>query len=147
MAAYVRSFRSLFGVRTVGTSALDQTFGSVYDRLADRWVGCDWPTDFGTRHLDLRGVTARQAALLARATSGQESDQWQDAARWLTKVEADAEAARQAARAASQEALAGQYGRALEHAQRACELEQAYHRRVVWQPLVDAIRDRGGDVL
>jgi hypothetical protein len=123
----------------VGKPALDRTFSDIYERLESCWGGCDWTTDFGERHLDLCGVTARHAALLARATSGQESDQWQAASGWLRQVEADAEAARQAARIASREAAAGRFETALEHARRACELERAYHPRAVWQPLEDEI--------
>ena len=130
-----------------GTAALDQTFSAIYDELEGRWTGCDWTTDFGPNHLDLRDVTARQASLLARATSGQESDQWQEAARWLTEVEADAQSARQAAQTAVQEAAAGHLPSALTHAQRACDLEQAHHPRPVWQPLVDAIREKCSDAV
>ena len=102
-----------------GTSALDRSLSAIYEQLEGRWVGCDWTTDFGPGHLDLCGVTARQAALLARATSGQESDQWQEATRWLSQVETDVETARRAAQAAWQEAAAGRLQEALDHAQRA----------------------------
>lgn len=124
-----------------------QTFSAIYEQLEGRWVGCDWTTDFGAAHLDLCGVTARQAAMLARATSGQESAEWQKATRWLTGVEADADAARRAAAIASQEAAAGRFSTALIHAQRACELERAYHSRAVWQPLWDAVKECSADIL
>ncbi len=123
---------------------MERTFSAIYEQLEGRWTGCDWVTDFGPGHLDLRGVTARQAALLARATSGQESSQWQEATRWLTQVENDVEAARKAAWAAWQEAEAGQWQSALDHARQACELELAYHPCAVWQPLADAIQEKCG---
>lgn len=128
-----------------GASALDRTFADIFEQLEGRWVGCDWATDFGERHLDLCGVTARQASLLARATSGQESAHWQEAARWLATVEADAQAAAQAAWVARQEAAAGRLANALEHARRACELERPYHPQAVWQPLIDAIQSHAVD--
>lgn len=121
--------------------ALDDALLSLYEELQNRWVGCDWPTEFGAGGLNLCGITARQAALLARATSGQESADWDEAARWLTKVEADAEAARQAAALAWQEASAGQLEKAYSHARRACELERRYHRHAHWQAFEDTLHD------
>jgi hypothetical protein len=115
------------------------SFSRLYELTKGRWIGCDWPTKFGAAELNLSGVTARQAALLARATSGQESADWQQAAHWLTTVEADAEAARQAAESAEQNAAAGRLQEALEDADRAVKLEQPYHREAYWQQLKDAI--------
>jgi len=119
---------------------LDESYLRLYEQLAGRWKGCDWPTNFGTARLDLAGVTSRQAALLARATSGQEAIDWHGAAEWLAKIEADAEAANQAAWLAQKEASAGHFSEALDHVQRACDLEGPYHATAVWDPLRDAIR-------
>jgi hypothetical protein len=122
--------------------ALDEIFHLLYEQLNGRWKGCDWRTNFGAAGLDLYGVTSRQAALLARATSGQEAVDWHGAAEWLAKIEADAEAASQAAWLAQREAAAGHLGEALRHAQRACDLERRYHSEAVWHSLSEAIRDR-----
>jgi hypothetical protein len=118
------------------------SFSQLYELTKARWIGCDWPTKFGTAELNLSGVTARQAALLARATSGQESADWQQAAHWLTTVEADAEAARQAAEIAQQNAAAGRLQEALAHADRAVMLEVPYHRQAYWQELKNAILEQ-----
>jgi len=115
------------------------SFSRLYELTKGRWIGCDWPTKFGTAELNLSGVTARQAALLARATSGQESADWQQAAHWLTTVEADAEAALQAAETAEQNVAAGRLQEALLFADRAVQLEEPYHRDACWQQLKDAI--------
>jgi hypothetical protein len=121
------------------------SFSRLYELTKGRWIGCDWPTRFGAAELNLSGVTARQAALLARATSGQESADWQQAAHWLTTVEADAEAARQAAEAAEQDAAAGRLREALAHAERAVQLEEPYHREACWQQLKNAILEQLAD--
>jgi hypothetical protein len=135
-------FRKLVGTLRIETLALDEVFLPLYEQLKGRWRGCDWPTRFGTAGLDLAGVTSRQAALLARATSGREAVDWHGAAEWLAKIEADAEAANQAAWQAQQEASAGHLSEALGHAQRACDLERLYHAEAVWDSLRDAIRHR-----
>lgn len=115
------------------------SFSALYERIKGRWTGCDWPTRFGAEELNLAGIAARQASLLARATSGQESADWQSAAQWLTSVEADAESARQAAERAQQAATAGRLQDALAFANRAVQLEEPYHPHAHWQELRNAI--------
>ena len=124
------------------TLVSNETFGSLFDELAGRWVGCDWRTEFGPGRLNLQAMTAEQAALLGRATGGWESFQWREAARFLAHVEADAKAARRAAELARDHAIAGQLPLALEHAHRACELERRYHANPGWEPLEAAIQQR-----
>lgn len=111
-----------------------------FEQLQNQWTGCDWPTKFGPRGLNLCGIAARQAALVARATSGQESVHWSEAAKWLTQVESDAEAAWRAAASAAQHAVAGQFKEALADAEFACELEQRYRRPATWEALESTIR-------
>ena len=130
---------------SMSTLVLNETFGDVFERLQGRWVGCDWPTEFGPGRLNLQSMTADQAALLVRATGGWESSQWREAARFLAQVESDAKAARRAAAIARDHALAGQLHDALAHAQRACELERRYHAYSGWEPLEAAIRQRSVD--
>jgi hypothetical protein len=108
---------------------------------AGRWTGCDWPTQFGLMGLDLCGLTARQARLMAGATAGAESADWRAAATWLAEVEADARQAEDAARRAAQLAAEGRLAEAAEQALAACELEGRYRPAVVWRPLHDAIDD------
>src|ERR1043166_4436913 len=45
----------------------------AFARAAGEWTGCDWPTSFGNKGLDLNGMTSYQAILLARATAGVEA--------------------------------------------------------------------------
>ncbi len=103
------------------------------------WVGCDWPTDFGSYHLDLAGLSAAQAVLMARATAGKESSAWHDASLWLARIEHEALEAETEARAALDDACRGDWVAALEHARTACDIEARYHTRLIWQPLRDRI--------
>ncbi len=64
---------------------------------SQKWIGCNWPTCFGPRLLNLNGLFSRQAILLAEATAGNESSDWLDAAQWLETVEKDARSAMQLA--------------------------------------------------
>jgi hypothetical protein len=120
------------------------SFATLFDRSKDRWTGCDWPTRFGSAALNLSGITARQAALLARATAGQESADWQDAARWLTSIEAAAAAARQAAEKAHVAASAGDLQEALALAEQAVQFETPYHQDACWRELRNAIFEQLG---
>jgi hypothetical protein len=104
-----------------------------------RWTGCDWPTRFGATGLDLCGLTAAQALLLARATAGPEAADWRAAAHWLAEVEAAARQAEEAARRAAQLAAGGQLAEAAELARAARDLEGRYRPAVVWRPLHDAV--------
>ena len=104
-----------------------------------QWVGCDWDTDFGPRRLNLRGLTSRQARLLANAMAGEESQTWHDASRWLTQVEADARIAETAARSAIAHALNNDWCDAERDAMKAIKIESSYPRPSVWQELFDAI--------
>lgn len=55
-----------------------------------RWQGCDWPTSFGPKELDLGGIRSRQAKLAQKATRGEEAACWAAAVVWLSEVETDA---------------------------------------------------------
>jgi hypothetical protein len=124
------------------TLVSNESLTNLYDRLKGRWVGCDWPTEFGPSRLNLQSMTADQAALLGRATCGSESIQWREAARFLAQIESDAKAARRAAELACHHAVAGRPADALAHAHRACDLERRYHSLSTWEPLEEAIRKR-----
>jgi len=62
----------------------------AYRQASGKWIGCDWPTEFGKTGLDLNGLKASQVLLLARATSGSERADWDAAATWLTRLEQEA---------------------------------------------------------
>jgi hypothetical protein len=111
----------------------------VYRQFVNQWSGCDWPTAFGQNGLDLNGLKASQAFLLAWATSGSERADWQAALPWLTTIEQEASEANEQARQAVALAQAGNLHEALSHAQRACVLEAKYHDQLVWQLLREAI--------
>jgi hypothetical protein len=106
-----------------------------------KWTGCDWPTRFGTTGLDLNGLTAAQALLMARATAGAESADWRAAARWLDEVEADARKAEEAASRAARLAADGRLVEAAEQAKLACALEGRYREERVWRQLYDALAE------
>lgn len=105
------------------------------------WNGCRWPTKFGNLGLNLQGLRPSQAALMARSTAGREAADWKAAVRWLEQVERDAAAAQEEAELAADLAILGQLAQALEHAQRACALEEGYGSEPVWQTLRNAIAD------
>jgi hypothetical protein len=107
----------------------------AYTRARNAWTGCDWPTSFGDTGLDLSGVTSHQALLMARATSGLEAADWREAVHWLRLVEADAEAAEEAARWAVEHTAHGDLPAARRDAQAACDLEARYHPLPVWGEL------------
>jgi len=104
-----------------------------------KWTGCDWPIQFGASHLDLKGLRASQALLMAGATAGSEAADWRAAAAWLEQLEKDARQAETEARAANSLAGDGQFREALRHVNRACAIEARYRPSSTWQPLYDAI--------
>jgi hypothetical protein len=122
------------------TLVSQESLRGLFDRLKGRWTGCDWPTAFGAARLNLQSMTSEHAALLSRATSGRESIQWREAARFLCQMEADVKAARRAAELARDHALAGQLRQALAHAERACQIERQYHAAPIWEALAKALR-------
>ena len=111
----------------------------AYANAHSHWHGCDWETSFGLRQLNLRGITARQATLIANATAGQESQAWRAAARWLDEIETKAQRAEELAREALAAAIRGNIVAALESACRARDLEAAYHGVCCWNDLVSQL--------
>ena len=77
---------------------------------------------------------------MARATAGTEAADWWAAARWLEEVEQDVQRAAAEARTATALAVTGRLREALDHADRACDLEAKYHRPLTWQALRDALQ-------
>lgn len=116
----------------------------AYRLAAGKWIGCDWPTEFGKTSLNLKGIKAQQALLLARATTGQEGADWRDAVDWLNKVEHDAKLAQLLADEAVALVLKNKTVGALFYIRNACILEEKYHNRLVWQPLRQAIESSLG---
>jgi hypothetical protein len=116
-------------------SAID----AVFRESVGRWTGCHWLTQFGSRKLNLKGLKASQAVMIARSTAGEERECWHAAAEWLEQVETDARQSEQEARLAASLASGGQFEQALDHVVRACELEEPYHTGRVWQRLRETI--------
>jgi hypothetical protein len=111
----------------------------TFSRIVRTWTGCDWPIQFGKLGLNLNGLTSMQAALMAGATSGEESAEWRRACRWLASVEHDAQKAERFARTAADLAIRGRPDEAMEAMKHACQLEAVYHDQLVWQELRDAL--------
>jgi hypothetical protein len=116
-----------------------QQISLAFTQAAGAWTGCDWPTEFGSAHLNLNRLSSAQAILMARATAGKEEDAWWEASRWLTRVEQEALEAEREARQAVQASQASQWVMALTHARNACDIEARYHTNLIWQALRDAI--------
>lgn len=111
-------------------------------RLADEarsgWLGCDWPTSFGKRNLELSGLRSRHALLAAKATRGDEAACWLEAAKWLETVENDAaEAASLADQALRSNEAAGSL-EPIDCLLRAERLEAKYRDPVVYRKLREA---------
>jgi hypothetical protein len=105
----------------------------IYTRSRGKWIGCDWSTSFGSRQLNLNGLTSEQAQLVARATAGEEAREWRAAGHWLVQVEQDAFRAENEAGVAMLMFKSGNLDRALGHAARACSLEANYHQNPIWE--------------
>jgi hypothetical protein len=120
-------------------STLIKEIERAYLEARTKWTGCDWPTAWGKLLLNLNGLRASQAFLLARATAGGEAAEWRAAAGWLSRIEQDALDAETAAERAITLARFGRLQEALAHAQRAYALEATYHNSPIWQPLREAI--------
>jgi hypothetical protein len=121
-----------------GTMSVDEVTRAFLNGVG-RWAGCAWPTRFGATGLDLHGLTAAQALLLARATAGAEAADWRAAVAWLAEVEAHARRAEEAAGRAVRSAADGRWAAAEAEARLACELEGRYRSPLVWRPLSEAI--------
>lgn len=114
-------------------------FFEIFVQTAGKWRGCDWSTTFGLHALNLNGLVAGDAALIARATLGTEASDWRAAAKWLARVECQAKRAEAKAAQAAEVAEIGKLPEALRLAEEACGVERRYHVELVWQPLRDAI--------
>ncbi|MCA9149254.1 MAG: hypothetical protein KDA92_08150 [Planctomycetales bacterium] len=112
----------------------------IFREQSGNWGGCDWTTQFGAMCLNLKGLTARQAKMMANATTGSESTGWQEAADWLQRVEVDAQSAELAAKRAI-ELLPHDTSAALTQIRKACELERRYRDPRVWLALLEGIQD------
>jgi hypothetical protein len=119
-----------------------QQITRIFAQAAGAWTGCDWPTKFGSAHLNLDKLSSVQAMLMARATAGKEEDAWWEASHWLAHVEREALEAENEARLAVEASQALQWEIALTHARNACDIEVRYHTDLVWQTLHDAISAR-----
>ncbi|WP_146461524.1 hypothetical protein [Rubripirellula tenax] len=112
---------------------------SLYQANENEWTGCHWQTEFGPRHLNLSRVRSHQARWMAEATSGEESNDWEEATRFLTQVETDSQTARCAAKRAVAMAKSGEFCTAMAEAQIAVDLEKQYPKTSHWKKLLDAI--------
>jgi hypothetical protein len=105
------------------------------------WTGCDWTTKYGEFELNLKGLRARQTRVLSEATSGLESECWENASRWLAQVEKDARAAESAAKQAVQHVETQEMEAAVQFIQMAISLEAKYRSAKTWAPLAAVISD------
>lgn len=110
---------------------------NLYASAANRWKGCDWPTQFGPAQLNLIHLRSAQLQRLVTATAGQESRNWAEAESWLQQVEKDAHLAEDAAYRATRQFVAGDLLGAVASINEACELEARYHTCLIWGPLRD----------
>ena len=99
--------------------------------------------------LQLENVRARQARLVAAATSGKESETWYAAEKYLLLIEADAATAEKFALEAVNKISNGMGSEALASAEAAVALESKHRNSKTWRPLRDAIvaelaQDAGG---
>lgn len=119
-----------------------QRLADLYLAAKNRWKGCDWTTKFGRLELELRGMFAKQARLLADATSGEEAKAWTEATRWLEQVEQDACAAQAAAATAVELIEKRDFAAGLAKIEEAYRLESRYRQSVIWKPLREHIAEQ-----
>lgn len=105
-----------------------------------RWQGCDWPTQFGLRMLDLNGIRSRQAKLAAKATRGEESACWAAATAWLAEVEGDAKKAASLAEKALDEAKRRCWDSANDLMRQAESLESKYGQLTDYRHVREALQ-------
>ncbi len=120
----------------------DDNATQFYASATGRWWGCNWQAEFGPLKLRLQNVRARQALLIAEATSGAESAAWDEATRYLAQVEADAKAAERAAAEAISFARDDRWEKALAAIEVSLALESKYRPSITWRPLHDEIASR-----
>jgi len=125
--------------RLTVTESFAREIAAALAASSGAWTGCDWPTQFGRNHLNLKGLRSSQALLMERATSGSEGADWRDAVAWLRRVEQDARQAESEARVAVRLAGCGRLLEALECAKRACAIEARYRKPPTWESLKDVI--------
>jgi hypothetical protein len=95
-----------------------------HDEATGKWTGCDWPTAFGPRRLNLQGWTSDGAETLALAAGvPEEREAWEQAADWLREIERRAKLAESEASQAVADARDGKWNEAAEHAFRAWAIE------------------------
>jgi hypothetical protein len=104
------------------------------------WQGCDWPTRFGPKKLDLAGIRSRQAKLAAKATRGEEATCWAAAVAWLTEVEGDAAQAAELAEQAFSAAERNQWVAASDLLLQAESLEAKHGRLDGYRQVRDAFQ-------
>ena len=117
-----------------------QSVQLAFESSVNRWVGCDWATEFGILKLNLRNLRSSQLDRLAKATSGTESLEWRKAATWARKVEDDARRTLELARQARDAFLQHDLSSSIEFAERADQLELAWHEEPLWRFLLQAIQ-------
>ncbi|GEM_PF-2179782 len=116
-----------------------QSINEAFQAAKDQWQTCDWPMEFGTLQLNVTDLRSFHAERLSRATSGDESREWQKATDWLRKIEADAAIAQQLASQALEACAAGLRSPASELIAKACQIEAVWHSELVWGSLQQAI--------
>lgn len=120
-------------------NSIHHTLKLSYEEAKGKWWGCNWQTKHGPRRLLLKDFRAKQARLMAEATSGEEAAAWDAAARYLVQVELDAKAAENAAADAIAFAMNESWGAALRSMDAAVRLESKYRISETWKPLRDVI--------
>jgi hypothetical protein len=103
----------------------------VYQEATGTWKGCDWPTAYGPRRLNLQGWTASDAKATAQAL---QVEDWFRASDWLAGVERNAQLAEKKAAEALKAANEGRWRDALVNAEWAWSLECSTGRPLRHRP-------------
>ncbi len=116
----------------------------IYEEAAGTWSGCDWPTAFGGRGLNLEGWTADEAEAHVSQVDEEDQEAWTEAARWLKEIERRADEAEAEAEMAIRTVAAGNWAAAADHARRAWNLEFSTGRtfrrqKATWQRLYEVL--------
>ena len=117
---------------------------AVCDFYRIKWKGCDWPTKFGSRKLNLCGLSSRQARIAANATRCEEAECWRAATEWLAAVESDAATARRQVMRAAVAERRGDLTAAERWLVAAAEIESRYRSGGEIQALLERFRGQSG---
>ncbi len=144
--SFAQSSSRLLPSNIILPDMLTQPVIAAFEAAQNRWITCDWSTEFGEMRLNVQGLRSSQLLRLADATSGEETREWRKAADWVRRIEDDATTAQHLAHRALEAFQNQEHSQAISLAERAVQLESTWHETQVWRSLLDAVLAACGGV-